>query len=248
MNPPSILVQSSRLDSRQKGDHMTDSPVMYVVDDDPQSLDLISSMLRRFRLECKSIATAEELLDAYADRPGCLLVSDRLPGMNGLDLQTELQQRGCVIPLILMTAKPETQLIVQAMRNGAVAVLDKPCAQDALWKAVETALAVDAERRYHRGRQASMEERFGSLTEQEREVMWQIVEGSPNKITARRLGVSVRTIENRRRSIFAKLGIRSVAELVTTVLQSAKQDSRPMLSESFAPSVMAIESLLCSAS
>lgn len=227
---------------------MTDSPVLHIVDDDPQSLDLICSMLRGLRLECKGFATAEQLLDAYADRPGCILASDRLPGMSGLDLQTELQQRELVIPLILMTAKPETMLIVQAMRNGAVAVLDKPCAQDALWKAVETALAVDAERRYRRGRQASMEERLGSLTEQEREVMWQIVEGSPNKITARRLGVSVRTIENRRRSIFAKLGIRSVAELVTTVLQSTKQDSQPMQRGPFAPSGMAIESLLCSAS
>lgn len=227
---------------------MTDSPAVHIVDDDPQSLDLIFSMLRGLRLECKGFATAEQLLAAYPDRPGCILASDRLSGMSGLDLQTELQQREFVIPLILMTAKPETQLIVQAMRNGAVAVLDKPCVQDALWKAVETALAVDAERRYRRGRQASMEERLGSLTEQEREVMWQIVEGSPNKITARRLGVSVRTIENRRRSIFAKLGIRSVAELVTTVLQATKQDSRPMSREPFAPSDMAIESLLCSAS
>ena len=226
---------------------MTDSPAVHIVEDDAQSLELICSMLRGLRLECKGFATAEQLLVGYADRPGCILANDRLPGMSGLDLQTELQQRGLVIPLILMTAKPETQLIVEAMRNGAVAVLDKPCAKDALWKAVETALAVDAERRYHRSRQASMEERLCSLTEQEREVMWQIVEGSPNKITARRLGVSVRTIENRRRSIFAKLGIRSVAELVTTVLQSATQNSRPMRRESFALDGMAIESLLCSA-
>jgi two-component system response regulator DctR len=148
-----------------------------------------------------------------------------------------------------MTAKPETQLIVQAMRNGAVAVLDKPCAQDALWNALETALAVDAERRYRRGRQASMNERLGSLTDQEREVMWQIVDGSPNKITARRLGVSVRTIENRRRSIFAKLGIRSVAELVTAVMQTTSSESRPAVREPHLRlSAAGSDSLLCSAS
>ena len=228
---------------------MSDSPLMHVVDDDAQSLALVCSMLHGLRMECKGFSSAEELLEGYADRPGSVLVNDRLPGMGGLELQTELQRREFVIPLILMTAKPETQLIVQAMRNGAVAVLDKPCAQDALWKAVETALAVDAERRYRRGRQASMQERLDSLTDQEREVMWQIVDGSPNKITARRLGVSVRTIENRRRSVFAKLGIRSVAELVTTVIQTTTPESRPNLREPLLQSaMMGSESLLCSAS
>lgn len=228
---------------------MINSPLMHVVDDDAQSLDLVCSMLRELRLECKGFATAEELLESYVDRPGCILASDRLPGMGGINLQTELQRRGFVVPVVLMTAKPETQLIVQAMQNGAVGVLDKPCAQDALWKAVETALAIDAERRFRRGRQASMQERLDSLTDQERDVMWQIVDGSPNKITARRLGVSVRTIENRRRSVFAKLGIRSVAELVTTVIQTTTPESRPMIRAPLLQSaMMGSESLLCSAS
>jgi two-component system response regulator DctR len=228
---------------------MIDSPLMHVVDDDAQSLDRTCSMIRGLQLECKGFASAEELLQTYADRPGCVLASDRLPGMGGLDLQAELQRREFLVPLILMTAKPETQLIVQAMRNGAVAVLDKPCAQDALWNALETALAVDAERRYRRGRQASMHERLGSLTDQEREVMWQIVDGSPNKITASRLGVSVRTIENRRRSVFAKLGIRSVAELVTAVMQTNSQESRPTVREPHLRLPIAgCDSLLCSAS
>lgn len=228
---------------------MIDSPLMHVVDDDMQSLDLTCSMIRGLQLECKGFASAEALLEVYADRSGCVLANDRLPGMGGLELQAELQRRAFIVPLILMTAKPETQLIVQAMRNGAVAVLDKPCAQDALWNALETALAVDAERRYRRGRQASINERLGSLTDQEREVMWHIVDGSPNKITARRLGVSVRTIENRRRSIFAKLGIRSVAELVTAVMQTTSQESRPAVREPHLRlSIAGSDSLLCSAS
>jgi FixJ family two-component response regulator len=226
-----------------------DSSLLQVVDDDVQSLELTCSMLRGLHFECQGFATAEELLEAYADRPGCVLANDRLPGMGGLDLQAELQRREFIVPMILMTAKPETQLIVQAMRNGAVAVLDKPCAQNALWNAVETALAVDAERRYLRGRQASMQERLDSLTDQEREVMWQIVDGSPNKLTARRLGVSVRTIENRRRSVFAKLGIRSVAELVATVMQTTTQASRPAVREPLLQlPITAGDSLLSSAS
>lgn len=227
---------------------MVDSPLMLVVDDDPQSLESLCSMLRSLRLECKGFASAELLLEYYQDEPGCVLANDRLPGLGGLELQLELQRRQYVVPVILMTARPQTQLIVDAMRHGAVAVLDKPCAQEAVWKAIETAITVDAERRYRRSRQASMQERFVSLTEQEREVMWQIVDGSPNKITARRLGVSVRTIENRRRSIFAKLGIRSVAELVTTVMQTTSEESRPdWFQSNNALGMVGQESLLCTA-
>ena len=227
---------------------MVDSPLMLVVDDDPQSLESLCSTLRSLRLECKGFASAELLLEYYQDEPGCILANDRLPGLGGLELQLELQRRQYVVPVILMTARPQTQLIVDAMRHGAVAVLDKPCAQEAVWKAIETAITVDAERRYRRSRQASMQERFVSLTKQERGVMWQIVDGSPNKITARRLGVSVRTIENRRRSIFAKLGIRSVAELVTTVMQTTAEESRPEWFQSNSSlGMVGQESLLCTA-
>jgi two-component system response regulator FixJ len=227
---------------------MADSPMILVVDDDALSLESFCSMIRGLRLDYRGFASAEALLEFYADQPGCIIASDCLPGMGGLELQTELQHRGFTAPIILTTARPETSLIVEAMRNGAVAVLDKPCTQESLWKALETALAVDSERRYRRGRTASMQQRLASLTDQERDVMWQIVDGSPNKITARRLGVSVRTIENRRRSIFAKLGIRSVAELVTTVIQTTSEESRPVWFQSNSSlSMVGQESLLCTA-
>ncbi|MBL9165146.1 MAG: response regulator transcription factor [Planctomycetaceae bacterium] len=228
---------------------MFEAPLLYVVDDDAQGLDLVGAMLHDLGLEYERFTSAEELLERYDDSPGCILASDRLPGMGGLELQLELQRRDFVIPVILMTGKPETSVIVRAMQNGAVAVLDKPCGSKALGSAVEAALAIDAERRYHRRRQASMRQRIDSLTCQEQEVMRQIVDGAPNKVTASRLGVSVRTIENRRRSIFAKLGIRSVAELVATVMQATPEVSRPT---SRRPAAVADartgRSLLCSAS
>lgn len=94
-----------------------------------------------------------------------------------------------------------------------------------------------------------MQERLDSRTDQEREVMRQIVDGSPNKFTARRLGIIVRTIENRRRSVFAKLEIRSVAEVVTLVMQSTTPESRRTMHEPLLHSAMiGSESLLCSAS
>lgn len=221
---------------------MNESPVIHVVDDDMTNVESLTAQFRALRLECRIYPSSEALLAANTDRPGCIIAD-----MRSLDLQLELQRRESSLPVILMTATPQTELIVTAMRNGAIAVLDKPCTDEALWKAVEAALALDAERRYRRGRHASMQERIGSLTPQEREVMWQIVDGSPNKITARRLGVSVRTIENRRRSIFAKLGIRSVAELVTTVMQTTTDEQRPPLSEAISMGELMPPALLCTA-
>ncbi|WP_428307396.1 response regulator transcription factor [Lacipirellula sp.] len=226
---------------------MNESPLIHVVDNDAANIDSLAAHLRSLRLECRVHVSAEALLVACVDRPGCIIAGDALADMRGLDLQLELQRREILLPLILMTATPQTELIVTAMRNGAIAVLDKPCTGEALWKAVEAALALDADRRYRRGRHASMQERIGSLTPQEREVMWQIVDGSPNKITARRLGVSVRTIENRRRSIFAKLGIRSVAELVTIVMQTTTDEQRPPLNEAISMGELMPQSLLCTA-
>lgn len=222
---------------------MNESPLIHIVDDDATNIESLAAQLRSLRFEYRVHPSSEALLAACTDeRPGCVIAD-----MRSLDLQLELQRRDVLLPLILMVATPQTNLIVDAMRNGAVAVLDKPCTGEALWKAVEAALALDAERRYRRGRHASIQERFGSLTPQEREVMWQIVDGSPNKITARRLGVSVRTIENRRRSIFAKLGIRSVAELVTIVMQTTADEQRPPLSEAISMGELMPQSMLCTA-
>lgn len=221
---------------------MNESPLIHVIDDDSANVESLAAQLRSLRLECRVHPSAEALLAACIDRPGCIIAH-----MHSLDLQLELQRRECALPMILMMATPQTELIVDAMRNGAIAVLDKPCTDEALWKAVKAALALDAERRYRRSRHANMQERLGSLTPQEREVMWQIVDGSPNKITARRIGVSVRTIENRRRSIFAKLGIRSVAELVTIIMQTTDDEQRPPLSEAISMGELMPQSMLCTA-
>jgi two-component system response regulator FixJ len=121
--------------------------------------------------------------------------------------------------VIALTSRANTAAVVRAMRQGAVTVLDKPIQADELAAALSTAIALDAERRLRDEELASVRARFASLSEKERDVLRMIVAGRPNKAMANALGASLRTIENRRREVFSKLGVRSVAELVTLTLR-----------------------------
>lgn len=198
---------------------MLNAPSLLVIDDDADWLLELQGVASALGIDFKSFASTADFLE-QADVQGCVLVDVGL-AKNWLTLRDALRKLGRNNPLVLMAVAVDVRMIVDAMRNGAESVILKPCEPDCLRQSIEEALASDAERRKHCTLHADIQRRFESLTPQEREVMWQIVDGSPNKVTARRLRVSVRTIENRRRSIFSKLGIRSVAELVATVMQSA---------------------------
>ncbi|MCA9206953.1 MAG: response regulator transcription factor [Planctomycetales bacterium] len=137
-----------------------------------------------------------------------------MQGMSGLELQQELRNRGSSLPVIVITAYADTPLTVEAMRKGAITLLDKPCREQQLWESIREALGLD--RRLREARQAQVDRagRFESLTEAERQVMELMIEGDPNKVIANKLEVSVRTVEARRHNVFLKTGTESLAELV----------------------------------
>ena len=177
-------------------------------------------------LPTQSFASAEEFLESYTpDRPGCLVTDVRMLGMSGIELQEELRFRGIELPVIVLTAFARTSLTVRAMRNGAVTMLDKPYNDDALWDAVRQALKQDADQRAVRDRQHALRQRFTTLTPSEREVLDLVVAGQPNKTIAKRLDMSVRTVENRRHDIFNKLQASSVAELVRLTVEFGRLET-----------------------
>lgn len=159
--------------------------------------------------------SAEAFLDQYRGEPGCLVVDLRLPGLSGLELQEELRDRGLPIPVVLITANARTAIVVRAMRSGAVTVLDKPCDEEALWEAIRDGLTRDRIQREQHAAREELSRQIGALSPSELEVLHRVVEGVANKDIARELGASVRTIENRRHSVFTKLGVHSLAELVS---------------------------------
>jgi FixJ family two-component response regulator len=200
---------------------MGEAPTVFVVDDDEPTRDSVCALVRSKGMRSKAFSSAEELLNFYtADQPGCIITDLRLTGKSGVELQEELLARGCRIPVIVLTAYARTPVTVRAMRKGAVNMLDKPCHDDELWRAVDEALTIDARLRTQHQRHNELRARLNSLTPSERQVLQLIVEGVPNKIIAQQMDVSERTVENRRHEIFVKMQANSLAELIRMVLET----------------------------
>jgi FixJ family two-component response regulator len=192
---------------------------VFVVDDDYDVRNSLALLLRSVGIEARCFDTAEALLAALgADSTGCVVTDVRMPGMSGLELQQELARRGLALPLIMITGHADVPMAVAAMKSGALDFLEKPFSDQALIDRVQAALRLDAARRERRGAEAAAHERLAALTPREREVMERVIAGKPNKIVARELQVSTRTVEIHRARVMEKMGARSLAELVRIVL------------------------------
>ena len=195
-------------------------PIVYVVDDDPQACQAVSELIHSFGREVRSYQSAAAFLDnVVEDRPGCVLLDLRMPGMDGLELQRRLKERGISLPVIVITAYADTALTVESLRNGAMSVLEKPTRDEDLWNSVQEAL-VRSEKEFRRIRhQQSLETRLKRLSPQDRAVLRLMLEGEKNRTIAKRLGVSLRTVENRRRRVFDVMEADSVARLTRSVVE-----------------------------
>lgn len=162
--------------------------------------------------------SAGEFLSRYDGGSGCLVTQIELPGLSGLELQRALLDMQIMLPVVFVSSRPTTAQTVQAMRNGAVTVLDAPVDSQALGNAVRDAMAIDESNRRQTATMNDIRRRLGRLTASEYAVLERMLRGLPNKSIASQLGLSLRSIESRRRRVFDKLGADSVAELVRKVL------------------------------
>lgn len=171
-------------------------------------------------LKTEQFSSAEEFLSAFsADRCGCVITDVRMLGLSGVELQERLLAVGYRIPVILITAHANTQTTVRAMRNGAVTFLDKPCKEQEIIDAVNEAIALDAKWRAEDIDKEEAERLFATCTEGEKDVMKLMVQGKANKVIARRLDVSLRTVEARRHNVFKKMGVDNVPDLVRLAIR-----------------------------
>jgi FixJ family two-component response regulator len=200
---------------------MADVPTVFVVDDDEQARMSVCALARSMGVQAEPFPSAEQFLERCAARlAGCLVTDVRMLGMSGLELQDELKRRNVPLPIIVLTGYARTPLTVKAVKAGAITVLEKPCEDHDLWDAIRRALALDAVQRAGHERRQELCDRMAQLSPSERQVLDLMVEGKPNKVIARRLDVSVRTVENRRRDVFEKMQADSVAELVRMVIEA----------------------------
>lgn len=210
-----------------KGPATAKEPVVFAVDDDVQASRAAAELVRSFGQQVRTFQSPREFLDEIEriepDQTGCVVLDLRMPGMDGLEVHQRLQELDLALPVILVTGYADTALTVRAMRNGVLAVLDKPCRDNELWSFIQEGLTKSEEEHRRRSHQKSLETRFRRLSPQDRQVLQLILEGCKNRTMAKRLDVSLRTVENRRRKVFDVMQAESVAELTRMVMEYEHQ-------------------------
>jgi len=190
-------------------------PVVFVVDDDDHMRAAVRRVLTNADFAIEAYASgAEFLANAHLPRPGCLILDFKMPGMNGLEVQAALKERGVELPIIFLTGSSDVPIAVTAMREGAIDFLEKPFDNAALLERVHAAIERNLRWWRDHGEREALSLRLASLTARERSVFDLVVEGNTNKEIARKLGASYRTIEIHRRRVMEKMGAQTLAQLV----------------------------------
>ncbi|MEJ2818051.1 response regulator FixJ [Caulobacter sp. CCG-8] len=199
--------------------------VVHVVDDDESARESLAFLLEAADFEVVSHASALALLDALPlDGAGCVITDMRMPDMTGLEMVRELNTRGCRVPIIMITGHGDIPLAVEAMRAGVVDFIEKPFGEsrmiDALNRALEAGPKPAAPQASDEA--AVVRQRLETLSERERQVLDGVVDGQPNKVIARELGISPRTVEIYRAKLMAKMHADNLAALVRMTLSSRR--------------------------
>jgi RNA polymerase sigma factor (sigma-70 family) len=191
------------------------APTVFIVDDDRNILNAMQFLLKSAHLPCAVFASGEAFLESFdPERPGCLVLDIRMPGVSGLELQERLRVAGSTLPIIFVTGHADVPMAVEAMQKGAFDFVQKPFREKDLLERIRAALTSNRRARDERARRAEVQARLRTLTTREREVMELVVTGKPNKVIAHELGVSQRTVEIHRARVMDKMQARSLADLV----------------------------------
>jgi len=190
-------------------------PLVVIVDDDDEVRSALQELLLSVDIETAGFAVTQDLLQSdLPDRPGCLILDVRMPGLSGLDLQQHFVRSGNTKPIIFLTGHGDIAMTVQAMKAGAADFLTKPVRDQALLDAVASAIDRDIAQSAAALRVRHASERFATLTPRERQVLREVAKGRLNKQIAFDLGLSEITIKLHRSNGSRKMQARSVTELV----------------------------------
>jgi FixJ family two-component response regulator len=190
-------------------------PMVFVVDDDISVRESLELIIRHMGWQPVLLESAQAFLaQPQPAVPSCLLLDINLPGLNGLDLQTQIAGERAAMPIIFITGHGDVPLTVRAMKAGAVEFLTKPYDDEVLLRAIADALErskalLDQAQGLHALRQA-----YATLTQREHEVLAMVVAGRLNKQIAAELGISEITVKAHRGKVMRKMKARSLPDLV----------------------------------
>ena len=194
---------------------MSIQPCVFVVDDDAAVRDSLGLVFEAAGLACQTFASAEGFLESYSPgKPGCLVLDVNMPGLDGQELQAELNRRHIQLPIVFLTAFGDIPMTVQAIKAGAVDFLTKPVDRQLLIERVQTALRLEIQAYTQALEEQALCHRLNGLTTREREIMDRVVLGLTSKQIAKQLDISHRTVEVHRARIMEKTGAKSLLELV----------------------------------
>ena len=192
---------------------MSDRRLVHIVDDEDAIRRSASFMLRTSGFDTRTYQSGVEFLkEVKRADPGCVLLDVRMPEMDGLEVQRELNDRGVSLPVIVLTGHGDISIAVQAMKAGAVDFLEKPFEKNQLMVALDAGFARLERREEAVTTSHDAEVRIAALTAREQEVLQGLARGFPNKTIAYDLGISPRTVEVHRANLMTKLEVRSLSE------------------------------------
>jgi two-component system response regulator FixJ len=198
---------------------MEAEPEIYVVDDDPHLRDALELLLGTAGIKVRSFESAEAMIDALPpEKPVCALVDLIMPGMGGLGLVRELARRQRASSVIVVTAYGDVPMAVEAMRAGAMHFIEKPFEPETLLDLIGEAMQRTRQLAQEQEQIHAARESIAALTTREREVLQLLAEGSPNKVIAATLDISIRTTEHHRAAVMRKMGARTISQLIRTLL------------------------------
>lgn len=187
----------------------------YVVDDNPSILKALGRLLRTAGYDVLAYQSPETFLAEHdPQRPGCAILDVSMPTLDGREVHNKLRDTGSHRPVIFLTGHGDIPMGVKAIQGGAVDFLTKPVQRNALLQAIQRASAQDETDRKESQERHEIDAKLARLTLREREVMGHVVAGRLNKQIAADLGTVEKTIKVHRSRMMAKLGLRSVTDLV----------------------------------
>lgn len=196
---------------------------VFVVDDDEAVRTSLKLLLRSVGLPVETASSAQEFLDRFdAERPGCLVLDIRMPGLSGLELQERLNAMHAMIPVVFITGHGDVPMAVEAMQHGAVDFIQKPFRDQDLLDRINQALEKDRDNRAGLRERDSIRAHIADLTPREKEVLDLVTAGKANKVIAGDLDVSQRTVEIHRARVMEKMGASSLAHLVRMVIAAGE--------------------------